>query len=84
MASRFSFRHNGFDWQFINWYFHHFLRTKPLMQADSKKVNMPDSRWSNMPNRESLDRLFQTRGIDLVWGPAHHSLTPSGLNSSSR
>lgn len=21
---------NGFDWQFINWYFHHFLQTNPF------------------------------------------------------
>jgi len=21
---------NGFDWQFINWYFHHFLQKNPL------------------------------------------------------
>ena len=27
---RFISDNNGFDWQFINWYFHHFLKTNPF------------------------------------------------------
>ena len=42
---------------------------EPFVQADSKNVIMPDSRWSNMTNREAFDCLFQTQGINLVRGP---------------
>lgn len=27
---RFISDNNGFDWQFINWYFHHFIRSNPF------------------------------------------------------
>ena len=27
---RFISDNNGFDWQFVNWYFHHFLDTNPF------------------------------------------------------
>ena len=28
--ARFISDNNGFDWQFVNWYFHHFLETNPF------------------------------------------------------
>ena len=42
---------NGFDWQFVNWYFHHFLRTNPFgfssQNLGSLYKGMVKDTWKN-------------------------------------
>ena len=34
---------NGFDWQFINWYFHHFLGENPFGYSSTNRGAFPNS-----------------------------------------
>lgn len=47
---------NGFDWQFINWYFHHFLGTNPFGFSSRNQNDM----WRGMRSfRNNMKKSFK-------------------------
>lgn len=56
---------NGFDWQFINYYFHHFLGTNPLRPQQHEP-------------RLAIQGASQRRLRQLQTSPPHEAHAPSG------
>jgi hypothetical protein len=50
---------NGFDWQFINWYFHHFLEINPFGHSSTNINSIYKGRRNNM--RDNIKRLRKTK-----------------------
>ncbi len=50
---------NGFDWQFINWYFHHFIDLNPFGYSSTNLGSLYKGLRHNM--RESFKHLRETK-----------------------
>ena len=50
---------NGFDWQFINWYFHHFLKTNPFGHSSYNLNSLYKGMVKN--TRKSFKHLRKTK-----------------------
>ena len=50
---------NGFDWQFINWYFHHFLGANPFGYSSTNLGSL--YKGMKMSMRENFKRLRKTK-----------------------
>jgi DNA polymerase III epsilon subunit-like protein len=50
---------NGFDWQFVNWYFHHFIRTNPFGWSSTHLGSLYKGMERNM--RASFKKLRKTK-----------------------
>jgi hypothetical protein len=50
---------NGFDWQFINWYFHHFLGTNPFGHSSTNLGSLYKGLVKEM--RKNFKRLRKTK-----------------------
>ena len=48
---------NGFDWQFVNWYFHHFLDSKPLrLQLDQPRLALQGRGARHVQEFQTLEK----------------------------
>ncbi len=56
---RFIADNNGFDWQFINWYFHHFTGSNPFGFSSTNLGSLYKGMRKNM--RENFKRLRKTK-----------------------
>jgi hypothetical protein len=50
---------NGFDWQFINWYFHHFLERNPFGYSSTNINSIYKGMRNNM--RDNIKRMRTTK-----------------------